>query len=289
MIQKLEFLVADIDGTLVNTARKMLPVTKAVLEDLHERGILLGLASGRPIGPQLMNGIRDDWGIPFCFDCYIGMNGGQIYDPISGTDRQIHPLEPPVIRKILKKISDGGFPGNPFIYVGEDILTREMDELMSASLERHKNKATIAGGIEDFWQVSTLKILWRLDDPDLMSMMERYFAEDPDPDFTAFKTQANLIEFQDPRVNKGEALAAFMSDRNIDPANVMAFGDMSNDISLLKTAGWGVCLKQGSEDARAEADDITEWDNENDGFGRYMLDNWYVPNGWKIPDTAPKI
>ena len=284
MISELQFLIADIDGTLVNTARQMLPITKAVLEDLHERGILLGIASGRPIGPLLLRDIREDWGITFLFDCYIGMNGGQIYDPVSGTDKQIHPLEPPVIRKILEKISDGGFPGNPFIYVGEDILTLEMDDLMSASLKRHKNRATVAEGIEDFWQQSTQKLLWRLDVPDDMLRMEKYFAANRDPNFVAFKTQANLIEFQDPRVSKGVALLEFMSERRIDPSGVMAFGDMSNDITMLKAAGWGVCLKQGSEDTRAAADDVTEWDNDNDGFGRYMLDHWYAPNGWKCPD-----
>ena len=283
MIKELKFLIADIDGTLVNTAREMLPITKAVLDDLHSRGILLGLASGRPIGVQLLNSISDEWGISFVFDCYIGMNGGQIIDPHEGTDREIYPLEPPVIREILEKIAECGLSGNPFIYVGEDILTREMDELMSASVERHKNKATVAESIEDFWQDSTAKILWRLDDPADMPAMEQFFAEHPSPNYIAFKTQANLMEVQDPRVNKGVALKEFLEEKQIPKSKVMAFGDMTNDIQMLKEAGWGVCLKQGSEDTRAAADDITEWDNENDGFGRYMIDRWYIPNGWEVP------
>ena len=49
----LKLLVADIDGTVVNEPREMMPVTRAVLNDLHKRGVLLGIASGRPIGEHL--------------------------------------------------------------------------------------------------------------------------------------------------------------------------------------------------------------------------------------------
>jgi len=53
MIKNIKLFVADIDGTLVNEAREMMPLTRAVLNDLHCRGILMGIASGRPVGPHL--------------------------------------------------------------------------------------------------------------------------------------------------------------------------------------------------------------------------------------------
>ena len=77
----------------------MLPLTRRVLTDLHNRGVLLGIASGRPVGPSLLNAVHDQWGLDFDFDCVIGMNGGQMRDGICGTDEAFYPLEPEVIRE----------------------------------------------------------------------------------------------------------------------------------------------------------------------------------------------
>ena len=53
----------------------------------------------------------------------------------------------------------------------------------------------------------------------------------------------------------------------------MSFGDMSNDNELLRTAGWGVCMKNGSSDAKASANDITEYTNNENGFAQYIASN----------------
>ena len=63
----------------------------------------------------------------------------------------------------------------------------------------------------------------------------------------------------------------------------MAFGDTTNDNEMLKMAGWSVCLKQGSDDTKACADVITDYTNDEDGFGRYILDHVYPAMGWKLP------
>ena len=35
---------------------------------------------------------------------------------------------------------------------------------------------------------------------------------------------------------------------------IIAFGDMDNDLGLLKEAGWGVCLKNGCDACKQIAD-----------------------------------
>ena len=61
------------------------------------------------------------------------------------------------------------------------------------------------------------------------------------------------------------------SERNNIPLNeIMAFGDMDNDIAMLETAGWGVCLANGCDKAKAIADAITEYPVLEDGVGRYL-------------------
>lgn len=88
--------------------------------------------------------------------------------------------------------------------------------------------------------------------------------------YTAFKTTPTLLEFQDKRVNKGHALQVFCDRHQIPLEKVMAFGDMSNDIQLLKTVGWGVALQNGSQDLKQVARDIPSFSNEEDGIRQYL-------------------
>ena len=284
-IRDLRFLIADIDGTLVNTARHMLPQTVRVLKDLHRRGVLIGIASGRPVGSSLLKEIRDGWGLGFEVDCVIGMNGGQILDRLSGTEESVFPLEPETIRRGLELLDASGIPGNPFVYRGENTIARKYDELMRLSCERHHVSCRIVEDDSEFCEEPTAKLLFRLDHAKDMLRLERYLRKHPQKGIAFFKTQPNLMEMQDPRVNKGRAMDVFCRRHGIPLDETMAFGDTTNDNEMLLTAGWSVCLAQGSADSLKSADAVTELDNENDGFGDYLLKHWYKPQGWQLDET----
>ena len=272
----LKLLVADIDGTLVNEPREMMPITRAVLNDLHNRGILLGIASGRPIGEHLY-AQKDGWNLNFDFDLWIGMNGGQLFDVIHGTRQDFHPLEPDTIRTILDMMEPIG--ANPFIYEGEDMFSLEVDEQMYASMNRHSIQCTKVDR-EYLCRQATPKILFRLKNASDMPAAEKFAAQHSSPLYTAFKTQPTMLEFQDPRVNKGLGVQQFCREHGIDEEDVICFGDMSNDNGMMSLPGTSVCLCNGSDDTKALADYVTEYDNDHDGLGRWMLDHWYHDHGW---------
>ena len=84
-----------------------------------------------------------------------------------------------------------------------------------------------------------------------------------------------MVEFMDPRVNKGVAMKAFCENNDIPLSEVMAFGDAENDVEMMKAAGWSVCLKNGRKAALEVADAVTESDVDHDGLGRYLSDHWF--------------
>jgi len=284
MIKDLKFLIADIDGTLVNEPREMMDLTKKVLKDLHERGVYLGIASGRPLGPQIFSMAKNEWGLDFDFECFIGMNGGQLRDAIHGTTSEFYKLTPDLIKEIIGLMKASGFACNPFLYIGEDMLSEKVDEMMYASMKRHHINCSVVSDLSEFWKEDTAKLLFRLDNASDMPLLEEYLEQHKSEKFAFFKTQPTMMEFQDRRVSKAVAMHAFANDNNIDNDTIMAFGDMTNDNEMLKEAGWSVCLLNGSDDTKACANVITDYDNDHDGFGHYMMDHWYKPNGWKIPE-----
>lgn len=176
MIETMKLLVADIDGTLVNEPREMMPLTRAVLNDLHTRGVLLGIASGRPLGPHLYEQ-KDEWKVNFNFDMWIGMNGGQLYDVHKDTYEHFYKLQPKTIEEIITFMKP--MHANPFIYLGEDMLSEEVDEEMFESMKRHHIQCTKAEELSELWKGPTSKILFRLSDASQMPEAESFAAQHP--------------------------------------------------------------------------------------------------------------
>ena len=71
------------------------------------------------------------------------------------------------------------------------------------------------------------------------------------------------VEINPIGVNKARGIEELAGHFGISLSQVMTLGDEENDIPMLKAAGYGVAMKNGSEDAKAAARFIT--DSNNDG------------------------
>ena len=65
-----------------------------------------------------------------------------------------------------------------------------------------------------------------------------------------------LVEIGPPGVTKAATLAEVATDLGIDPADAVAFGDMPNDVAMLRWAGTGYAMTGGHPDAIAAADHL---------------------------------
>lgn len=97
----------------------------------------------------------------------------------------------------------------------------------------------------------------------LTSASSEFSAEDihmirgsPDPFF---------VEFLRPDVCKGNGVKAVCDYLGIGLENVAAFGDGENDKEMLELAGIGVAMKNAKDAAKASADIVLDWNNDEDG------------------------
>lgn len=276
MIENIQLVVCDIDGTLVKDDRTISPYTLAVLERLHQHGVLLGIASGRSVDQQLYSQAKD-WGLSFNFDVIIGMNGSELYDGLSDKREDFYKLKREWIKEIIEMMAP--FQLNPFMYYHDSMLTMHIDESTKRSSQRNHTGIIIAKKVEDMYKEENAKIMFRTP-LEKMSEVEAYVQAHPSPYYKAFKTQSTMLEFTDRRVSKAVSLEHFCKQNQIPLENVVAFGDMSNDNEMLKLSGFSVCLANGGEDTKALADDITEYDNNHDGFAHYVDKHILKPRGW---------
>jgi len=66
-------------------------------------------------------------------------------------------------------------------------------------------------------------------------------------------------------VHKGSAIKKLMDIWNIRSDEVMAFGDAGNDLEMLKTAGYGFVMANGSEELKQAIGRVSLLSNEEDG------------------------
>lgn len=82
-----------------------------------------------------------------------------------------------------------------------------------------------------------------------------------------------LLEISPAGVTKASMLARLCHSRGFGPSDVVAFGDMPNDLAMLSWAGRSVAVANAHPDVIAAADEVTD-SNDDDGVAR-VLERFY--------------
>ncbi|HEX3033153.1 MAG TPA: HAD hydrolase family protein, partial [Bacillota bacterium] len=88
------------------------------------------------------------------------------------------------------------------------------------------------------------------------------------------ESKPGYLEINDPAVNKGTALKFIASSLNIEPQEIMAFGNGINDIEMLRYAGWGVAVSNSAVEVQEAARLVTGSNDEEgvaDALEKYVL------------------
>lgn len=83
------------------------------------------------------------------------------------------------------------------------------------------------------------------------------------PETAVTTSIVNNLEINAASATKGRALTELARQLNLQPDQTAAFGDDSNDVSMLRAAGIGVAMGNASPEARAAANRITGTCDEN--------------------------
>ena len=89
------------------------------------------------------------------------------------------------------------------------------------------------------------------------------------PGYTVSSSLGNNIEINAQNATKGSALCFLCEKIGVPIGQCMAFGDGTNDYSMLRAAGFGVAMGNASEEVQSCADAVTET-NEEDGVAHMI-------------------
>ena len=253
-------IALDLDGTLTNHDKVITPKTREALLKAQHEGAIVVLASGRPtygIVP-LANELKLDTHGGFI----LAYNGGKIVD--WGTQQEcfaqhLPPSAIPVIYEYVKR------KGHALLgYAGNEIVT-EMPDDPYVKEESRINKMNIrrVDNLLMHLEPNPTKLLMT-GEPTTMIVAEEELAEQLGDKMDVFRSAPFFLELVPKGIDKAQSLLRLLAKVNLTPADMIAFGDGYNDLSMLRLAGMGVAMANAAPEVRADADYVT-LSNEEDG------------------------
>lgn len=266
-MKDIKIIMSDVDGTLVGNKYKVVtPRTIEAIKQCREKGIIFGLATGRPI-QSCLNSL-EKWGIEGLIDIIVGMNGGHIIDYRLQTENTFHQLDGKYIKEIMEYFKE--FDITFCVHRDGMILSDRKDEWVKQLALSDKLPLKVVGK-ENIYKDSQSKLVI-VCNPEYMSDIQKKCDSFSSEYYRGFQTGDDLFEYMDPRVSKSEGVQFVVENHNLTMENLLAFGDANNDYEMIRDSGVGVVMENGSDLTKSVADYICD-DTNNDGIGKFIETN----------------
>jgi len=242
-------VATDLDGTVIPRERPVSARTLSAFAACDAVGIPVVPVTGRP--PRWVTPLATEAGLRGQVVC---ANGAVVYDLDAGEVVRQHEIPVDVVREVERRLRPA-LPGIGFALeavVGfrrEDLYATRFDvgleqqvapfeELLIDAPPFVKILAKCPGTLSDEMLAVAQRELG-----DLVNVTHSNAAD-------------SLIEIMAAGVSKASTLAEVAGERGITAGGVVAFGDMPNDLEMLRWAGRSYAMADGHPDALTAADDV---------------------------------
>jgi len=270
-----KLILTDLDGTLLRDDKSLSPANRQALERAAAQGAQVVIATGR-FYEGIPVELRD---LPF-LRYFILMNGAKAYDraedkvlyqaelDMAAAERVFDLLEP-LDASMDCYQNDRGLIDRKYYdrldYYIPDLEARRLARRTRTPLDNFREEIRTGGKTVQKIQIYTPHLELR---PKVMEMLNREL-----PQLVLSISMPYNLEVNAPGATKGEALLALCRALSVDPAETVAFGDGTNDRTMLRCAGVGVAMANAAPETRAEADLVAP-SNQEDGVAR-VLSQWF--------------
>ncbi|CAN5383352.1 Cof-type HAD-IIB family hydrolase [soil metagenome] len=265
-------IASDVDGTLLDEDEQVTKRTRDAVRAAVAAGAQFVIATGRP--PRWIKPVVDALGFAPMSVC---ANGAVLYDP--STDRIIsaRTLSAEALAA-LAEIALRSIPGAGLAVerVGRSAHDAATPQFVSSPGYEHAwlNPDNTEVSLEDLLSAPAVKLLIRKSgatSSEMAAELAKHIGSHGD---ITYSTNNGLIEIVPRGISKATGVAEVATPLGITAADVIAFGDMPNDIPMLQWAGHGVAMGNAHPEAIAAANEVTA-PNSDDGLAR-VLERWWL-------------
>lgn len=252
----------DLDGTLLGSDHTISPGNAAAIRRAVESGAKIVLASGRQW--STIDVFAKRLGLP-SESPIIAYNGAMIRT--HGGDTWFHQPLPAEAAKTIVHYCDAhdlhlNYYFNDALYVRDDTRWGRMYQKRTGTIPH------VTGDLTRFDGERPTKLIL-VDTLEVTNSLLTHFQAEFGDSLYIIKTEDEYLEFMDPKVSKGVALAEVAKHLGIAQAQCVAFGDSYNDIPMLQWAGLGVAMDNARAELKAVAKRIAP-PADADGVGTLL-------------------
>ncbi len=256
---RIRMIGLDMDGTLLTTEKELTEHTREVLREAIDRGVVVLPATGRPLA-----GIPEEVlkfpGVRYA----VASNGARIVD-LKESRVLYEDLVPYETGRRVLEICSRYDSMLEIYYDGvgyaEEEKLKHLDEYvprlpMAHYIASSRRPVADVRAMHEERKAPTDKVqaLFRTTEECKKAWKE---VEKEIPDIEITGALSNNIEVNAKGVNKGRGLMILGELLGIHREEIMAVGDGSNDIAMLREAGLGVAMENATEAVKAAADVVT--------------------------------
>lgn len=268
-------IVSDIDGTLLDRNHRVPKRNREVISRAVNTGVEFALATGRPFR-WIMPVLEQLTVRPVC----VTSNGAVIYDSAEDRVLSTHELSPEalaetvdVASRALQPLGGAGFGAER---AGGSLLD-PVDELFVVESHYSENAMFEGFGLVSVGELVSkpaVKLLIRNTDysaPELYELVAPHI--DPELAHVTYSMSEGVLEVAAPNVTKRRGVQWLAEHHGISREDIIAFGDMPNDLEMLEWAGCGVAMGN-AHPALADVSDATTLPHHQAGVAK-VLEHWF--------------
>jgi Cof subfamily protein (haloacid dehalogenase superfamily) len=254
----------DLDGTLLNSRKELSNANITALREMAQSGAVVAFASGR-LGSSMMQYVP----ILGFEIAMLTLNGAAVYANSKMDSCVFHsPLAAYFADYLIDYSSDKHFAINYYIndklYSTDNNSSRPWTDLY---FQQTRTQYHMLSTFQEMKGGTPSKIIF-VGATEEINRQEEFFRSLWSNQVYICRTWEHYLEFLNPNANKGTGIEALAKAYDIDMKDVIAFGDATNDIPMLQTAGLGIALKNAHPDACAAAHKVSKWNNDEDAIAK---------------------
>ena len=257
-------MASDLDGTIVRSDGTISARTVAALESVESAGVPFVMVTGRPIRwMKQISEMTGHHGVAIC------ANGALSYDLHTEQVVRSALLSADAARAVVDALREA-IPGIAFAV---ERLHRGFAHEPSYVPRWDSADPRTQGPIEELLSDDVIKLLARHEGIGSDELLAAALATGASGATFTHSSGDGLLEMSAQGVSKASGLAAFAEEAGVPAADVVAFGDMPNDLPMLAWAGYSVAVANAHPEVLEAADFVTS-SNDDDGVAQ-VLDRWF--------------
>jgi len=260
-LSRIKAIIIDLDGTLLSDENEISEKNLQALQFIKEQGIPLIIATARP--PRLVKSYKNLLNKIDYLLCFNGLLSYKVGNNTLSLIQQSTPLSLEFITKVQNRLEKEGNIATLTYETEEDWLAEksfrpgvlkdypgadnELPQITKRSIIMKSNIYKV------MFKTSSLNF-WRQKYPE-------YYID--------YLHNSPVLEALPGEMDKAAAVKELLQKQEISWHNIIAFGDASNDLTIIREADFGIAMKNATAKLKEEAFLVTDT-NDNSGVAQVI-------------------